>query len=282
MSATGTNATTTGLFSTTNFTATNATTTTFAIGAFNGTLFATAGVVQATSTLAINNGGTGASTFGQGWIFSSGAGALAASTSPTVNYIVATSTTAFNTFAGKVGIGTTSPWGKLSIEMDTDNPSFVVSNLGSSTPAFYISGVDQDGRIGINTFSTSTSRVDILDVSNPQLRLSQSSTTASVFADLKVAAATGDFTFSLNPSSSGNDFFINQPNGTIGANLWVCKGDACPTGIATTSVATGGNIIAETGYYLGNGFKIDQVVGTTTEIAIFNTVGGMIIIFDEF
>ncbi len=47
------------------------------------------------STLTVSNGGTGATTFGQGWIYSNGGnGALSASTSPTVAYITATSTTA--------------------------------------------------------------------------------------------------------------------------------------------------------------------------------------------
>jgi hypothetical protein len=46
-------------------------------------------------TLTVTQGGTGAATFGQGWIFSSGGtGALSASTSPTVSYLVATSTRA--------------------------------------------------------------------------------------------------------------------------------------------------------------------------------------------
>jgi len=42
-----------------------------------------------------SNGGTGQISFGQGWLYSNGGtGALAASTSPTVAYITATSTTA--------------------------------------------------------------------------------------------------------------------------------------------------------------------------------------------
>ncbi len=50
-------------------------------------------------TLAVANGGTGAASFGQGWIYSNGGtGALAASTSPTVAYLTATSTTATSTF----------------------------------------------------------------------------------------------------------------------------------------------------------------------------------------
>ena len=53
-----------------------------------------------TDPISVAQGGTGATTFGQGWLYSNGGtGALAASTSPTVNYITATSTTATSTFA---------------------------------------------------------------------------------------------------------------------------------------------------------------------------------------
>ena len=84
-----------------------------------------------TGTLAVAKGGTGQTSFGQGWLNSNGT-TLSASTSPTVNYIVATSTTATSTFAtggltvgtnqfvvqqnsGNVGIGTTSPRTLLSV-----------------------------------------------------------------------------------------------------------------------------------------------------------------------
>lgn len=68
----------------------------------------------------------------------------------------ATSTTALNTFMGNVGIGTTSPYASLALEMTTTNPSFVISNNGSSTPAFYVGGVNKNGFIGIGTTSPST------------------------------------------------------------------------------------------------------------------------------
>ncbi len=68
------------------------------LGSLTGPLQALNGVVSATSTLSTFYGGTGASSFGQGWIYSAGSGALGASTSPTVNYITATSTTATSTF----------------------------------------------------------------------------------------------------------------------------------------------------------------------------------------
>jgi hypothetical protein len=60
-----------------------------------------AGTLTLADALSVANGGTGAASFGQGWLYSTGGtGALAASTSPTVNYITATSTTATSTFSG--------------------------------------------------------------------------------------------------------------------------------------------------------------------------------------
>ncbi|MEK7621794.1 MAG: tail fiber domain-containing protein [Patescibacteria group bacterium] len=54
---------------------------------------------------------------------------------------------------GNVGIGTTTPWGRLTLELDTQNAGLVVANQGSSTPAFYIGGVNQNGHIGFGTAS---------------------------------------------------------------------------------------------------------------------------------
>ncbi|HSE35642.1 MAG TPA: right-handed parallel beta-helix repeat-containing protein, partial [Candidatus Paceibacterota bacterium] len=56
-------------------------------------------------------------------------------------------------FSSNVGVGTTSPWGKLSVEMDTTNPAFVVSNDASSSPSFFIGGVNQNGFVGFGTTS---------------------------------------------------------------------------------------------------------------------------------
>lgn len=54
---------------------------------------------------------------------------------------------------GLVGIGTTTPWGKFSVEMGPVNPALVVSNQGSSSPALYIGGINQNGLVGIGTSS---------------------------------------------------------------------------------------------------------------------------------
>ena len=61
------------------------------------TWLATSTLSTITGTLAVAKGGTGQTSFGQGWLNSDGT-TLSASTSPTVNYITATSTTATSTF----------------------------------------------------------------------------------------------------------------------------------------------------------------------------------------
>jgi hypothetical protein len=56
-----------------------------------------------TGTLPVSKGGTGQTSFGQGWLHSDGT-TLTSSTSPTVAYITATSTTATSTFAGNISV----------------------------------------------------------------------------------------------------------------------------------------------------------------------------------
>ncbi|MEK7134521.1 MAG: glycine-rich domain-containing protein [Patescibacteria group bacterium] len=97
------------------------------LGSLGGFLKGTAGKIgtalvdlttDITSTLLVSSGGTGASTFGQGWLFSSGGtNALTASTSPTVNYLTATSTTATSTFAAGINV-------------------FAINQTGSATSTF--------------------------------------------------------------------------------------------------------------------------------------------------
>ena len=61
------------------------------------TWVATSTLSTITGTLTVAKGGTGQTSFGQGWLNSDGT-TLSASTSPTVNYITATSTSATSTF----------------------------------------------------------------------------------------------------------------------------------------------------------------------------------------
>lgn len=66
--------------------------------------------------------------------------------------IGATATTTI-TSAGKVGVGSTTPFGNLSVEQGTETSSFLVANTGSSTPSFIVNGVNGNGRIGIASSS---------------------------------------------------------------------------------------------------------------------------------
>ncbi|MDO8728342.1 MAG: SdiA-regulated domain-containing protein, partial [bacterium] len=124
----------------TNSTTTNATSTNFfATTASSTNLFssiASLGSLTLGTPLAVTSGGTGQLSFGQGWLHSDGT-TLTSSTSPTVAYLTATSTTATSTFAGglnvagtsgltvlqngRVGIGTTSPIVALSVEQISSN-----------------------------------------------------------------------------------------------------------------------------------------------------------------
>jgi len=88
-------------------------------------------------------------------------------------------------YDGRVGIGTSTPWGRLSVEMResaSSTPAFVVSNQGSSSPAFYVGGVNEDGRIGVGS-STPWGRFSIeMDTTNPAFVVSNNgSSTPSLF-----------------------------------------------------------------------------------------------------
>jgi|GEM_PF-2591617 len=69
------------------------------------------------------------------------------------SYLVSTST-ATSTFAGGIGIASTSPWGLFAVEQGTETNSLVISNSGSTSPSFVINGVNGNGNIGIATTST--------------------------------------------------------------------------------------------------------------------------------
>jgi hypothetical protein len=68
-------------------------------GATATSSFSTAGALTLVTPLLVASGGTGNASYGQGWLHSAGGtAAFTSSTSPTVNYILATSTTATSTF----------------------------------------------------------------------------------------------------------------------------------------------------------------------------------------
>lgn len=104
-----------------------------------------------TGTLPVANGGTGSTSFGQGWLSSSGGtAALTASTSPTVNYITSTSTTATSTFA--FSINTTSG----GVATNNAYLSRFASIFSTSTPGTNISVVFTGSRDSVPAYSAGT------------------------------------------------------------------------------------------------------------------------------
>lgn len=62
--------------------------------------------------------------------------------------------------SGNIGIGTTSPWGKLSVTNTGSGPSLVVEDQASPDATPFV--VDQNGNVGVGTGSPST-RLEIRD-----------------------------------------------------------------------------------------------------------------------
>ena len=111
------------------------------------TWLATSTLSNITGTLAVAKGGTGQTSFGQGWLNSDGT-TLTSSISPTVAYFTATSTTATSTFStgglavgtnqfvvqqnsGNAGIGTTGPSTLLHVS-STGSPTLTIDSTSSA------------------------------------------------------------------------------------------------------------------------------------------------------
>ncbi|OGC80521.1 hypothetical protein A2943_00935, partial [Candidatus Adlerbacteria bacterium RIFCSPLOWO2_01_FULL_51_16] len=110
-------------------------------------------------TLGVSQGGTGATTFGQGWVYSDGGtGALAASTSPTVAWLTATSTTATSTFAGGLEVGRGISVGNYlygaNLSECADSGDKLTWNGGT-----FDCGLDVSSGGGSGTWATTTSQV---------------------------------------------------------------------------------------------------------------------------
>jgi intein/homing endonuclease len=95
---------------------------------------ASLGSLSLASALPVSSGGTGAQSFGQGWVYSNGGtGALAASTSPTVNYVTATSTTATSLFEGNLTVNGSTQLVSLAASGNTALANATSTNLFSVT-----------------------------------------------------------------------------------------------------------------------------------------------------
>jgi hypothetical protein len=88
-----------------------------------------------------------------------------------------------------MALGSTTPWGRFSLELDTTNPAFVVANQGSTTPSLYIGGVNQNGFVGIGTTTNASLARFFIDAT-----MSQSGATTAVAGVHEI--------YTFNPSTS--------------------------------------------------------------------------------
>ncbi len=229
------------------------------------------------ATIAVANGGTGATTF-TGLLQGNGTGAITGITGTAgqfsyyngTNTLLATSSL-FLATSGNVGIGTTSPYAKLSVVGETVSTYFTATSTtatstfsgGFSTGGSTGLTVLQNGGVGIGTVAPNR-KFEILESNTaPQLRLSKSS---SVYTDFTVDSA-GDLKF----TTTGADIRA------MSENLWICDNDGCP---ALTATSTQGNIFVENAVHLGNGFSI-RASSTANQIDMYNQVGSLLVSFDN-
>lgn len=179
--------------------------------------------------------------------------------------------------AGLVGVGTTSPWAKFSVEMDTTNPAFVISNDASSSPSFYVAGVNQNGFVGFGTttnYGGSHARM-FIDAST-----SISGVTTAIagvhalytFAPAAGGTQVGDRTVVINAATG------TSPNTGIGRILRITDNSSLSNLVRGIEVvaSVGGNTlgvntgIRGTGHTFGiQGITTGLAGGTSTPAAIY-------------
>ncbi|QQG42382.1 MAG: DUF5011 domain-containing protein [Candidatus Giovannonibacteria bacterium] len=126
---------------------------------------------------------------------------------------------------GNVGIGTTSPWGLLSVEQGTETNSFVISNTGSSTPSFVVGGVNQNGRIGIGDASPS-SLLELAGASADTVQtISAYSATLTHSGTLSFRKSVGTSVDTLSQTASGDELGVIRALGVNANNLFFSEGD---------------------------------------------------------
>jgi len=165
--------------------------------------------------------------------------------------------------SGNVGIGTTSPYAKLSVVGETVAEYFTAtSTTATSTFAGGVNLSTLSGLVGIGTTSPSR-KLDVVGAdSSAQLRLSQSI--------LNFGEFTIDSVGDLKLSASGGDIRA------LSENLWICDGAGCPSLTATSSA---GNVFVENAVTFGNGFSINEI--SSTELGLYNASGTLMIMFDQ-
>ena len=166
-------------------------------------------------------------------------------------FVVSTTTQGRTIPSASVGVGTTTPWGTLSVEQGDAPLSFVVSDEGTSTPSFVVTG---SGKVGIGT----TSPGNKLTVSGGDIEISN-----SVQPELKLFTTTeGSKQWRITNEGNANRLRILYSDDTSGTNAVYAMviNSSGKVGIGTTSPT-------ELFSVHGNAF----IAGTTTVKALVAT-----------
>ncbi|MBI1961114.1 MAG: hypothetical protein HYS45_00240, partial [Parcubacteria group bacterium] len=133
-----------------------------------------------------------------------------------------------------VGIASSTPYALLAVEQGTEEASFQISNQGSSTPSFFVGGVDLDGKIGIGT-STPGALLTVQEdnATGNIIEITDANTTTPTF---RIAATTGeistrgDFTQSsrtdLTTLANINDVFVYDTTKDSDGGAWISNAQA--------------------------------------------------------
>ena len=119
--------------------------------------------------------------------------------------LTSTGSAYFATSGGNVGIGTTSPYARLSVEQGSEENVFVVGDQGTSTPSFVVKG---NGNVGIGTTS-------------PSAKLAISGDTNSVSPSLYVKSLTNNNYAALIQAggATGGGLLINAGTNNVNNTL---------------------------------------------------------------
>lgn len=193
-------------------------------------------VVYATGKSTVASVGTSTQSAGLGVTFGGTSGFLVGGTALTINTPWAVSGAIISSSSATgIGIGTTTPYGTLSVSIASSTPALVVNAAGSTTPSLFVGSANNNGFVGIGTASPT----DILSVSGPSV----ASKGIATFRDSSLTMNSGANSFI---SFFGSDEGAGGTNrggfvGVSGGNFYI-GGDSALTGSMYLTTNGAGNI----------------------------------------